>query len=239
MIIFFGFRDYGRIKTLYGESILTHFFHIFWLPLIPFGSRYSVEVPQGEVNSFVYRWWYHPYSVLLGYLRVWAGLLGFPATLFFFGDVTGDLATLVESDWLFGPGLLVVWGLAMFLLGRSGKQEREIREIIACETRLYALPRWLRKKDRKAILQKLENKWQAAAGRRGLSTELRGVSAAALPADVLELAYGLIEYRDAVEADGDNKELKERIRARIALERRQVSDLPQLLNTAPGSDEAS
>lgn len=68
-MIFFGQRPYGRIKVADGLDIETMFFHVFWLPLIPYRGLITYQRSQ-SVKSRI-----RMPSVLAGYGRVWGPLL--------------------------------------------------------------------------------------------------------------------------------------------------------------------
>lgn len=90
-MVFYGWRRYGRIDLEGGLAVATKFFHIFWLPLVPYRGLIMVSEDQGVKSSLRLR------SVMVGYGKVWGPVLLF-ATLMFGttgGDDPGDIAFAV------------------------------------------------------------------------------------------------------------------------------------------------
>ena len=88
-VIIYGVRPYGTVEAHGGEHAETHFFHIWFVPLIPTSSHWITQ--RTHEGSRGYSIDMHGKSVLAGYLRVWGpiialatfgvGLAGKPAAL--------------------------------------------------------------------------------------------------------------------------------------------------------------
>src|SRR5258705_7313002 len=68
-VIIYGVRPYGTVEAHGGEHAETHFFHIWFVPLIPTSSHWITQ--RTHEGSRGYSIDMHAKSVLAGYLRVW------------------------------------------------------------------------------------------------------------------------------------------------------------------------
>lgn len=89
-MVFYGWRRYGRVKLEGGLAVATMFFHIFWLPLVPYRGLIMVSEDQGVKSSLRLR------SVMVGYGKVWGPLLLF-ATLMFGTNFGGDQGVMAQT----------------------------------------------------------------------------------------------------------------------------------------------
>jgi hypothetical protein len=75
MLIIFGSKQYGRVDEVRGLFHVTSaFVHVFYVPLIPFGSRLIHESQSGGYRHVPIR--LRLKSVALGWLRSWLVLAG-------------------------------------------------------------------------------------------------------------------------------------------------------------------
>lgn len=144
MIIVYGTRFYGKVRAC-GRSFLgTQFFHIWYVPLIPIGTKLILDT-----NGTTFRTLDAPFSfksVMAGYLRVW-GPLAAIATLFIGASGISDLAD--------EPGAMIVAGLfsgvvflavlaacivAFAVLGKLSDTEKQQCSVYALHTGYYVDP---------------------------------------------------------------------------------------------------
>lgn len=72
-MLFYGWRKYGRLNVEGGLTVVTMFFHLFWLPLVPYRGLIMVNKDQGLKSRLRIR------SVIVGYGKVWGPVLLFVA----------------------------------------------------------------------------------------------------------------------------------------------------------------
>lgn len=111
MIVIFGTRFYGEVDSHGGESQVTNFFHIYYLPLLPLETLWMTQdVTHGRYGHAVAS---GVRSVVAGYTRVWGPLLA----LISLG--TGNIGATIASGVLVG---LAAWSWRWRSV--RGKRER-------------------------------------------------------------------------------------------------------------------
>lgn len=93
-MIFYGTRTYGKLKAGDGLAVATMFFHIFWLPLVP----YRGLITLGGNNAVKSR--LRLQSVARGYAQAW-----------------GPLVALVGTGVSMAAGASMAIGIAVALVG--------------------------------------------------------------------------------------------------------------------------
>ena len=90
MIIIYGHRAYGRVDEWGGEYAQTSFAHVYYVPLVPTGSRWVTRELNGQQLGLPIG--LHAKSIAAAYLRTWALVVA--AAMFGFapGIVTGIVA---------------------------------------------------------------------------------------------------------------------------------------------------
>lgn len=120
MFFFFGTRAAGAIDRCEQTRVETHFWHLWWLPLVPIGSY--LIVGEGEAGRRAIPLGWHTRSVVAGYLRTWSVLFAIAS------------AWLVTRRGTPGIGALAV-GLSAaaigFGLGRLSPEEHARRRVYA------------------------------------------------------------------------------------------------------------
>ncbi len=128
MIIFYGTKMYGKIDRCGSTYVGTSFFHLYWMPLFPLGSKLVLEENGDNTYRFIPAG-LHWRSTLAAYLRTW-GVIGAIAALWIglqeFGrmdaDVVDGLLTMSASLVLVAAAVCAwVW------LGRLTVDERAQR----------------------------------------------------------------------------------------------------------------
>jgi len=125
VIIAYGLRTAGRIRTSAGDLVSTVFLHLFLVPVVPLRSiivsKKGYLLDEGQDASL------NKLSVCVGYLRTLlvAGI-GLGLVMAFDGMllnnvVEGDKPTLVAAGLAIFAASSLVWLLAMFLIGTRGK----------------------------------------------------------------------------------------------------------------------
>jgi hypothetical protein len=138
MIVIGGKRLMGRVEQHAGTFVVTQFFHINYLPLVPVRSYLVLESgngPAAPVGSTGIRRCIeirlHPTSVLAGYLRVW-GTLG--AAFCVLGALIAGGGSAV-FEWLVGAALVASTAAWAFLrLGHLNPEEIAQRQAYAALT---------------------------------------------------------------------------------------------------------
>ncbi len=91
-VIIYGVRPYGTVDAYGGEHAETSFFHIWFVPLIPTGSRWITgRTPDGSTGYTIDML---GKSVVAGYLRVWGPIVGVGT---FAAGIGGNLGLLAIS----------------------------------------------------------------------------------------------------------------------------------------------
>lgn len=72
MIIVYGTRFYGRVRECGRSFVGTQFVHIYWIPLIPIGTRLVLEEVGGQYRTLNTGFSFT--SMMAGYLRIWGPL---------------------------------------------------------------------------------------------------------------------------------------------------------------------
>lgn len=121
-MVFYGWRQYGRVKVEGGLAVATMFFHLFWVPLVPYRGAIMVNKDQGVKSSLRMR------SVFVGYGKVWGPLL--VAVAFVLGTNLSDSPGAI--GWAVSAGvagaLLTGIGYAPQLSTLDGARAVEIHE---------------------------------------------------------------------------------------------------------------
>ncbi len=144
MIIFYGIRPYGKTRACGASYVVTRFFHIWFLPLVPVGTQLVLEETGGNSyrgidTSLDFR------SVVAGYLRVWgpisviiAVMMGLGAL----GDSESGLEMLVTGAFtgFVTLVLLVATVLAFAVMGKLSIEEKQKRSVYALHTGYFVDP---------------------------------------------------------------------------------------------------
>lgn len=126
-MLFYGWRQYGRMRVEGGLAVTTMFFHLFWLPLVPYRGLIMLNKDQGVKSRLRIR------SVLVGYGKVWGPILLFVAFVLganFGGDPSAIVWAVVTG--LVGIVLTGVGYLSRFSAldaDRSAEVHEELRNL--------------------------------------------------------------------------------------------------------------
>lgn len=144
MIIVYGTRLYGRIRACGRSFLATQFFHIWYVPLIPVGTRLVLEEMGGQ-----YRALNAPFSfksMMAAYLRVWGPLgviIALVSGLSTLEEVSDDPLALVVAGAFLGVVLLALVAgtvLSWAFLGRLSDEEKRQRSVYALHTGYFVDP---------------------------------------------------------------------------------------------------
>ncbi len=144
MIIVYGTRLYGKIRACGRSFLATQFFHIWYVPLIPVGTRLVLEEMGGQ-----YRALNAPFSfksMMAAYLRVWGPLgviIALVSGLGTLQEVSDDPLALVVTGAFLGVVLLALVAgtvLSWAFLGRLSDEEKRQRSVYALHTGYFVDP---------------------------------------------------------------------------------------------------
>ncbi len=71
MVVIFGWRTMGKVDEAANQYALTKFFHVFWLPIVPYGSVWVLDHASSSGHAMKL----YDKSVIAAYARWW-GLIG-------------------------------------------------------------------------------------------------------------------------------------------------------------------
>ncbi len=148
-MIIYGVRPYGTVDAYGGEHAETSFFHIWFVPLIPTGSRWITG--QTADGSTGYTLGLLGRSVLAGYLRVWGPIVALST---FAAGVGGNLPLLVISALTIAA---TVWTWRWRNLRGEAAIRRSDFNLVAFGTRCE--PRRMDKELQSAFKQTLDERW--------------------------------------------------------------------------------
>lgn len=114
-MLFYGWRPYGRLKAGDGLAVATRFFHLFWIPLVPY--RGLIVVNDQRVKSRL-----RLRSVLRGYAQAWG-----PVLLLFGAGLFAENGGAVAAVWIVGLVLAAV-GWAPPLSNLDADAATQVRE---------------------------------------------------------------------------------------------------------------
>ena len=123
MIFFFGQRLYGRVFARDGTAIVTRFFHIWFMPIVPLSSHLQAGAHGYRPTRLVLA------SVVAGYLRTWPfviALAAFPALLRF--TATGRIGASLVAAPIVAAGALFA---GFRVVGRLSSEEVAQRRVYA------------------------------------------------------------------------------------------------------------
>ena len=116
MYLIFGSSNYGKTDALKGLFyVVTEFFHVYYVPIIPLGSRVMVEGTDEKLFKKIGFSWK---SVLVTYLRGVGGVAAVVFTAIFLGTIfevfhkQKDKA-LFENQWYYLGAAIVCWSLVV------------------------------------------------------------------------------------------------------------------------------
>ncbi|AKV03677.1 hypothetical protein AKJ09_10340 [Labilithrix luteola] len=144
MIIVYGTRMYGKVKACGASFLATQFFHIWYLPLFPVGSKLVLEEAQdgtfhGVSAPFSFK------SVMAAYLRVW-GPIGILIAILCGLDVLGAadnglaLLLVIGFTGIVILALLVSTILAYAVIGKLSEDEKRKRAAYAMHSGYFVDP---------------------------------------------------------------------------------------------------
>ncbi len=202
MFVFYGSRHYGSLWKVGDQRLVTKFFHVYWLPLIPTGSEFILE--QGGDSYRRIPVSLSGRSILLGYMRVH----GFVATVitFFMALAAWDAG----NYWFAGVPVLaaVLWGLTMFKWGNLSVGEQAQCSLLQLVTGIGLFP----KRMPNDMVQEI---WQSMAEdlvKHGIEVDptawMRRTPKRDEPG--LPLLYAFAMYADALEPDGQWHDVAEK-----------------------------
>jgi hypothetical protein len=147
MIVFFNRRAYGRVEVFEGTFVVTSFWCLNLLPLVPHETHLVLaRAPTGECTAVVIP--AHGASIVAGYLRAWAGFA-----------MAGALVAVLLSDthrdsgraMVLAAASALVCAAAWLLVGRVGAEERARRAVYREVTGVPVDPAWLPEEQRREI----------------------------------------------------------------------------------------
>ncbi|HUJ57087.1 MAG TPA: hypothetical protein VLX92_01280 [Kofleriaceae bacterium] len=90
MIVIYGRRSGGKVDGRDGQYAITKFIHVYYLPLVPAGGFWVTSDGYGHTMKLSAR------SVIAGYARTWAPLLGI-AGLVAIGGIAGAIVAVAGA----------------------------------------------------------------------------------------------------------------------------------------------
>lgn len=72
MIVIYGWRTMGKVDAVDNQYALTKFFHVFWLPIVPYGSVWIVDHGTSSGHEIKL----YGKSILAAYARWWGLIIG-------------------------------------------------------------------------------------------------------------------------------------------------------------------
>jgi hypothetical protein len=124
MIVIYGTGFYGKVDDHGGQHQLTKFFHIYYVPLIPVGTLWSMQRLDDGYQGHAVKM--SGKSVLAGYARVWGPLAAIG------GIVTGGVGGIAAAV---GLGALSAWSWTWRSLRDPRAQRRSDFNLLAFGTR--------------------------------------------------------------------------------------------------------
>lgn len=144
MLIIWGTRFYGRIRSCGRSFIATRFAHVWFIPLFPVGSQLVLEENGSSYRGIPVD--INLKSVLAGYLRIW-GPIGVIASIF----MTLEAFAVPDADPI-GVALVAGFGglvtialiaaviVAWAVMGKLSDDEKRQRSVYAMHTGYFVDP---------------------------------------------------------------------------------------------------
>lgn len=145
MLIIYGMRFFGRVRECGSSYVATRFFHIWYVPLIPLGSRLILRTSQdGSVQGVSVP--FNVKSMLAAYLRVWGPIALIATVLSGIGAVSemssDPVAMVIAGVFTAVVSLALLAGsvLAWAVIGRLSEDEKRKRSVYALHTGYFVDP---------------------------------------------------------------------------------------------------